>query len=1289
MTRARNSANLASHGNLFVDITNDRTGIGSVVPAQNLHVAGTAGFHADTTFVGDLYNTIWDRSDNSLKFGDNSRLKFGNTEDALHIYHDSANVNYIISPTNRQLQYKSDGGLLIRGGGNQMIANFLESAVTLYKGQGIKLTTVDHGINVTGTTDTDGLVVSGVATVTTMNVTGVLTYDDVTSVDSIGIVTARQGIHIDDSIVHIGDTNTKIRFPSDDTISFETAGSERLRIESGGDVGIGTDNPHKRLHVAEYGTHGAIRVEGSGNGNRSGIEFYRETSAGVGKGGAAIWVESDTSSSTGKLRFGTASNASVQSQNTDMILDHNGRLGIGTDNPSGKLDIQTGTNGNVLIDAEGGSVHHAKVVNDSGDLTLGSRNTSADTKLTSQRNVIILTGSSEEERIRIDSSGRMGLGVTPTGIFDIREDNNPQLTLRSTSHADNGGGRLNFALGVSIAPQDGNTICSIASTIHSTSSGTLKGDMKFYTNSGDNLDERLRIDSSGFVGLDNTSPNSSLAGARNLVIGSGSGDRGLTIMSGTSGVGHIEFSDGTGSSAEKTAGGIRYYHNSNYMRFNTNGGSEKLRITSGGTVNIGGDYTNTTGKLKVTGDTTIDGTLNADDLIVTGTSVVADLKSTNNNNVLGLAGNNSSVPAYLGTDSSGNFLLATGSGGSLATRMTIKLGGTVAIPSQGASNANPRLIFESSADSNDFTFSQYEDSNGVYTLIGQNLQLSSGGNTSVLDSGHKTAGILFDGRNNGAMMFLTGGTNTYTEALRINSSGQALLGAGAIATTKVTQSGSLDLDSGGISLCIGGDENSSGRTNSTNKLNRVVTPHYTNAEEPMAMISGYSTSSQSELAYGGGSGLSNAVTVHHFYTAANTTTTTGTERLRLVSDGKMIVGEANTSPVSDFEIRRANNGGDVSLRIGNNTSTNAGSTASLYFTTSPTQNFNTGYIQAVRSGGKLNFGYSTNAPTVTMKVSTAQVGINTDTFNDDREALRVQAPVGQTETFLTIKSPSNSGKSNLFFGDNDFNEGRIQYDHSDDTMQFFTVDQERLRITAGGNIFVKGTNHELRFYRDDNARFGAITYDGGNFTIKNPVADNTQVTKSDGTLHTRFENGGDLQIHDGNLTILASGQGINFHNYGSGTNIDSNLLDDYEEGTFTAHFSVETQGNMTMSNRFGKYIKIGKVVTVIGGGQVSGNPSGKSTSHAIQFTNLPFTAANTNVGSTGYPFTVSIKGMTSQGIDDLIGNQPYTFIGRVFNNGTNGRIEAFRADGSQSAQNASEVLQSNTEIAYMFTYIAE
>ena len=254
------------------------------------------------------------------------------------------------------------------------------------------------------------------------------------------------------------------------------------------------------------------------------------------------------------------------------------------------------------------------------------------------------------------------------------------------------------------------------------------------------------------------------------------------------------------------------------------------------------------------------------------------------------------------------------------------------------------------------------------TLTGQNPRIT------FTDSNHNPDFEIYGS----AGIFQVWDSTNSTHRLVVNSSGQILLGAGAVATTKVTQSGSLDLDSGGISLCIGGNENSSGRTNSTNKLNRVVTPHYTNAEEPMAMISGYSTSGASELFYGGGSGLTNAATRHSFYTAANTTTTSGTERIRVVSNGKIIVGEANTNPVNDFEVRRANNGGDVAIRIGNNTGTNSGSTASLYFTTSPTQNFNTAYIQAVRDGGKLNFGYATNAPTVTMKVSNGDVGIGTD-----------------------------------------------------------------------------------------------------------------------------------------------------------------------------------------------------------------------------------------------------------------------------------------------------------------------
>ena len=71
-----------------------------------------------------------------------------------------------------------------------------------------------HNINSTGIVTAVGANFSG-----NVSVGGVLTYEDVTNIDSVGIITARQGIFIDDSITHIGDTNTKIRFPAVDTFT--------------------------------------------------------------------------------------------------------------------------------------------------------------------------------------------------------------------------------------------------------------------------------------------------------------------------------------------------------------------------------------------------------------------------------------------------------------------------------------------------------------------------------------------------------------------------------------------------------------------------------------------------------------------------------------------------------------------------------------------------------------------------------------------------------------------------------------------------------------------------------------------------------------------------------------------------------------------------------------------------------------------------------------------------------------------------------------------------------------
>jgi hypothetical protein len=127
---------------------------------------------------------------------------------------------------------------------------------------------------------------SGISTLAALNVTGnvsiagTLTYQDVTNVDSVGIITARstidaQGdVSIADKIIHTGDTNTAIRFPATDVVSFETSGNERVRITSDGAIGIGTESPTGSLHIhsgtpqitlsdSDTGAHGQINCASS------------------------------------------------------------------------------------------------------------------------------------------------------------------------------------------------------------------------------------------------------------------------------------------------------------------------------------------------------------------------------------------------------------------------------------------------------------------------------------------------------------------------------------------------------------------------------------------------------------------------------------------------------------------------------------------------------------------------------------------------------------------------------------------------------------------------------------------------------------------------------------------------------------------------------------------------------------------------------------------------------------------------------------------------------------------
>ena len=118
-----------------------------------------------------------------------------------------------------------------------------------------------------------------------VSIGGTLTYQDVTNIDSVGIITARstidaQGdVSIADKIIHTGDTNTAIRFPANDTISFETSGSERLRITSSGNVGIGSEIPAAKFVVSNAGANG-FEFNPNFNSNNSIIASYNRSGGG-------------------------------------------------------------------------------------------------------------------------------------------------------------------------------------------------------------------------------------------------------------------------------------------------------------------------------------------------------------------------------------------------------------------------------------------------------------------------------------------------------------------------------------------------------------------------------------------------------------------------------------------------------------------------------------------------------------------------------------------------------------------------------------------------------------------------------------------------------------------------------------------------------------------------------------------------------------------------------------------------------------------------------------------------
>jgi hypothetical protein len=115
----------------------------------------------------------------------------------------------------------------------------------------------------------------------------------------------------------------------------------------------------------------------------------------------------------------------------------------------------------------------------------------------------------------------------------------------------------------------------------------------------------------------------------------------------------------------------------------------------------------------------------------------------------------------------------------------------------------------------------------------------------------------------------------------------------------------------------------------------------------------------------------------------------------------------------------------------------------------------------------------------------------------------------------------------------------------------------------------------------------------------------------DGFTRMNISSAGDVTVATGNLIIGTSGKGIDFTaTPGTGT---SELLSDYEEGTFTATLTAATPPT-TPPTVTGHYTKTGRCVTVICDFS-NVNTTGASGDYSI--TGLPFTSANNGANSCG------------------------------------------------------------------------
>ena len=462
---------------------------------------------------------------------------------------------------------------------------------------------IETGISLTGVTtvttlnaSTDTLSVGGTVNFGgNVSIAGTLTYEDVTNIDAVGLITARNGIKVDDLGVQVG-TGATIDGATN-TLTFLTNGSERARIDSTGRLLVGASSNIPGLGGFDFQIGGAVAGSSIAQAtfeddNEGPIHrFYHSRNATVGS--HTIVQDNDQ---LGQIQFLGSDGASIVEaarilcnvDGTPGTNDMPGRIVFqttadGASSPTERMritssgDLCFGSTVGANNDGSGISIYNASYPRISFRNSTTGNTTSdgsqlylvnSDLYVTNNENANLIFRTNETERVRIDSSGNFGIGAaSPAAKLDVAGNQiftaaNPQIqfnaggpiirlpsanTLAFLTDSTNERMRIDSSgrllLGTS-------TTSNVAQTIYSTENsainfqnsntgtgsgngfyvGTSTGTTSYVWNyENDSLifatnnTERMRVDSSGNIGIGSASPSQTLDVVGNVRIGSAAG----------------------------------------------------------------------------------------------------------------------------------------------------------------------------------------------------------------------------------------------------------------------------------------------------------------------------------------------------------------------------------------------------------------------------------------------------------------------------------------------------------------------------------------------------------------------------------------------------------------------------------------------------------------------------------------------------------------------------------------------------------------------------------------------